>query len=267
MERHIPAATMKEMVCTNAISLGNTLVNRENYQVDVDVDCCSQVASISVVCSIYFSYLNFHTGPTKWLHLTPSAHAFIDPMHFSIWKEVWVNPHSMVEVADRVSKEILRYYFEFMVSDCSYIDSDDCSKQTLPLVRVKVIPASFGLEGFEDGIWEATQDLIPRCIGNQRKEAASSACKKAITFVVASPDLTDPTLTSKDTPKSSSQTEFASESFREFTNSLEDKLKLFSKMEGMPVDEMVKLEAFHPMWKERRMGYPCVAVCAEVNES
>lgn len=54
--------------------------------------------------SSHFSCL----GPTKWLHLTPSAHESVDQIHFTIWKDVWKNPHSSVDVADRVSKEVMR---------------------------------------------------------------------------------------------------------------------------------------------------------------
>jgi hypothetical protein len=49
-----------------------------------------------------------HTGPTKWLHLTPSAQESIDQVHFTIWKDVWKNPHVAVDVADRVSREVMR---------------------------------------------------------------------------------------------------------------------------------------------------------------
>ncbi len=53
--------------------------------------------------------LTLFTGPTKWLHLTPEAQtSVIDQVHFAVWKDVWSHPHSMVDVADKVSKETLR---------------------------------------------------------------------------------------------------------------------------------------------------------------
>lgn len=52
--------------------------------------------------------LNVILGPTKWLHLTPIAHESIDQVHFTIWQDTWKNPHASVDVADRVSREVLR---------------------------------------------------------------------------------------------------------------------------------------------------------------
>lgn len=56
-------------------------------------------------CDFFGQYL----GPTKWLHLTPLARECgVNRLHFEIWRDVWMNPHGSVEVADKVSKEALR---------------------------------------------------------------------------------------------------------------------------------------------------------------
>ena len=108
-----------------------------------------------------------------------------------------------------------------------------------PLVRVKVVPASFGLEGFEEAIWEAYEEemnLHDDWIGKEKKKKC-----KAVTIIVAAPDLTDdPNLTTMegtgadiDIPKSSSspQAEFEPDRFRMFVLSLDDKLREFEEEE------------------------------------
>ena len=56
-------------------------------------------------CDFFGQYL----GPTKWVHLTPLAQQCgVNRLHFEIWKDVWQNPTSYVEVAGAVSKEALR---------------------------------------------------------------------------------------------------------------------------------------------------------------
>ncbi|KAL7481684.1 hypothetical protein ACHAW6_008765 [Cyclotella cf. meneghiniana] len=211
-------------------------------------------------CDFFGQYL----GPTKWLHLTPRAQKCVDQVHFTIWKDVWSHPHGMVDVADKVSKETLRYYTEFMISKETH---SSCTFSSKPLIRVKVIPASFGLEAYEDAVWEAAQDLIPRT--PMVAHAKKSTCN-AITFVVASPDLSDPTLTEKNggCSKTSSQAEFASDSFFNFASTLHEKLRMFSRMEGVALDALIEVRAFHPLWREDGMvesfPYPCVAVSTEV---
>ena len=54
-------------------------------------------------------FFNQFLGPTKWIHLTPEAQREIDEVHFKIWKDVWSTPSLAVDVADKVSKECLRY--------------------------------------------------------------------------------------------------------------------------------------------------------------
>jgi len=54
-------------------------------------------------------FMNSYLGPTRWIHLTANAQKEIDDIHFSIWKDVWEYPHEAVDVADKVSKECLRY--------------------------------------------------------------------------------------------------------------------------------------------------------------
>jgi len=156
-----------------------------------------------------------------------------------------------------------RYYSEFMIS--KETDSS-CTSSSKPLIRVKVIPASFGLEAFEDAVWEATQDLIPRT--SMVAKTKKSTCK-AITFVVASPDLSDPILTEKNggCSKTSSQAEFASDTFLNFALTLHEKLKMFSRMEGVALDDLIEVRAFHPLWKDELVEsfpYPCVAISTEV---
>ena len=58
-------------------------------------------------CDFFKHYL----GPTKWLHLTPRAHQSIDAMHFDIWKDVWSHTQNAVDLADKVSKDCLRYVY------------------------------------------------------------------------------------------------------------------------------------------------------------
>jgi len=158
-------------------------------------------------CDFFGQYL----GPTKWLHLTPLARECgVNRLHFEIWRDVWMNPHGSVEVADKVSKEALRYYNEFMLEEPR--SSTECTTMR-PLVRVKVVPASFGLEGFEDAIWEATEDVLTQSVHGEEEEmnhhddstTTKGKCR-AVTFVVAAPDLMDPIL--MEGGKESPQVEF-----------------------------------------------------------
>ena len=156
-----------------------------------------------------------------------------------------------------------------------------------PLVKVKVVPASFGLEGFEDTIWRATEDLLEL---NEEEEAAASTTKhsasssgannniddahcKAITFVVAAPDLfTDPTLLNDEgddtvSPRLSPQAEFEPDTFRSFSSTLKERMTLFSKLEGVPLNDTIDLHSYHPLWRneDRFFPYPCVAVETKVD--
>jgi hypothetical protein len=210
-------------------------------------------------CDFFGQYL----GPTKWLHLTPSAHESVDQIHFTIWKDVWKNPHSSVDVADRVSKEVMSYYTKHLQQNSNENPSITSPPPPKPQVRIKVIPASFGLEGFEDAIWEATQEILPHSLSGETKESTSSSLMnnedKVITFIVASPDLSDPILTELDCKTSSPQAEFASDKFESFADTVQDKLELFSRLEGVPLDDAISVRAFHPLWSEK-FPYPCVAV-------
>mmetsp|Transcript_34165 Transcript_34165/g.71930 ORF Transcript_34165/g.71930 Transcript_34165/m.71930 type:complete len:370 (-) Transcript_34165:286-1395(-) len=249
-------------------------------------------------------FFNNYLGPTKWLHLTPLAKNVIDEVHFAIWREVWTRPRVAVDLADKVSKECLRYYNEFMLEQRP--SSIKCPTDR-PLVRVKVVPASFGLEGFEDAVWEATQDLIESSSvsiqeqENTKEETAepprqngssiSNEYCKAITFIVAAPDLfTDPTLLAEGENHHhhhpSPQMEFEPDRFREFVDStLREKMRLFSQMEHVSLDNFVELTSFHPLWKEavgdtrgegsdhvqqqmqqqkQSFPYPCVAVSTNI---
>eukprot|EP00571_Detonula_confervacea_P009416 CAMPEP_0172327102 /NCGR_PEP_ID=MMETSP1058-20130122/58632_1 /TAXON_ID=83371 /ORGANISM="Detonula confervacea, Strain CCMP 353" /LENGTH=305 /DNA_ID=CAMNT_0013044053 /DNA_START=383 /DNA_END=1301 /DNA_ORIENTATION=- len=226
-------------------------------------------------------FFNNYLGPTKWLHLTPKAQQSIDEIHFRIWKDVWSHPRGAVDVADKVSKECLRYYKEFMLEPRTS-SSIECPVDK-PLIRIKVVPASFGLEGFEDAVWEATDDLMQRSAvepsGTEQHSSGEEYYCKAITFVVAAPDLfTDPTLLEGNSP----QAEFEPDSFHEFASTLREKLVMFSKMEGVSLlDDDIQLTSFHPLWKMSdsdsgggvELGgrkactsfpYPCVAVSTKI---
>jgi len=242
-------------------------------------------------CDFFGQYL----GPTKWLHLTNEARASVDDVHFSVWKDVWSRPHQAVDMADKVSNDCLRYYNEFMLEPRT---SSIVCPTDRPLVRVKVVPASFGLDGFEDATWEATEDLIERSSSGSIKSNESNSAEehycRAITLVVAAPDLfTDPTIHTKEgvvggMKSSSPQVEFEPDGFREFTSALRGKLVAFSKMEGVPLNDAIRLTPFHPLWRmsdgfatESGNGndgvefdgvssgesfpYPCVAVSTKID--
>jgi len=234
---------------------------------------CDDEADDFHECDFFGQYL----GPTKWLHLTPEARASIDDIHFSIWRDVWSRPHGAVDLADKVSNECLRYYNEFMLEPRP--SSIRCPTDR-PLIRVKVVPASFGLEGFEDAVWEATEDLMERSVGMHEKaepDAEGGSRKegycRAITFVVAAPDLfADPTLAEG---ASSPQAEFEPDLFREFASALRGKLAMFSEAEGVPLDDAIRLTPYHPLWKAgdaesdgtsacMPFPYPCVEVSTEI---
>lgn len=145
------------------------------------------------------------------------------------------------------------YYNEAMQPEKQRVAS---SNQT---IRMKVIPASFGLEGFEDAIWEATQETLLSSLPN---DVTPKDPKEAITFVVAAPDLSDPILTEQNCKDSSPQAEFASDSFKAFADTLQDKLEMFSELEDMPLDDALTVETFHPLWGGK-FPYPCVAVATK----
>mmetsp|Transcript_13637 Transcript_13637/g.29578 ORF Transcript_13637/g.29578 Transcript_13637/m.29578 type:complete len:340 (-) Transcript_13637:147-1166(-) len=236
-------------------------------------------------CDFFGQYL----GPTKWVHLTSSTDGdgCIEDVHFEIWKDSWRNPSAMVEVADRVGKEVIRYYEEFMLRErdadmmeksgesSSFVSNVDTAttSSTTPskqpqLVRVKVVPASFGIDGFEDVVWESTEEMIRTQQHYSSDDATppptTSSPNKAITFVVASPDLSDSTLLGKSSP----QMDFSSDKFKTFASSLEEKLNLFSTVEeGVDLSNIIELTSFHPLWRGGDEGmmissfpYPCVAV-------
>ena len=118
-----------------------------------------------------------------------------------------------------------------------------------PSIRVKVVPASFGLETFEDVIWEALEDLM---IEEEKNHSESGAATdeiecRAVTFVVAAADINDPILA--EGGKESPQAEFESDSFRAFSSTLREQLRAFSDIEDVPLIDEVELTSFHPLWK------------------
>ena len=147
-----------------------------------------------------------------------------------------------------ILKILSRYYNEFMLEEPK---SPMEYTTTRPLVRVKVVPASFGLEGFEDAIWEATEDLLTQCDEGEERIITTTETKekcRAVTLIVAAPDLMDPIL--MEGPKSSLQVEFELDRFQSFASSLSEKLREFSRIEGVPLVEKVALTSFHPLWKK-----------------
>ena len=180
-----------------------------------------------------------------------------------------------------------RHYREFMLEPRTSSTSTATKCPTImPLVRVKVVPASFGLEGFEDAIWEATEDLmkytssgsIADVTREDRIIAEENEGCRAITFIVAAPDLfTDPSLLVMDGnagPPSSPQAEFEPGRFQEFASTIREKMVLFSKMEGVPLDDAIQVKRFHPLWRYigldgrqadgNAFPYPCVAVSTKI---
>lgn len=120
-----------------------------------------------------------------------------------------------------------------------------------PLVRVKVVPASFGLEGFEDAVWEATEDILTQSVHGEEMNDSTTTTKtkcRAVTFVVAAPDLMDPILM-EGAGKESPQVEFEPDRFRSFASSLSEKLREFSRIEGVSLMDKVELTSYHPLWK------------------
>ena len=261
-------------------------------------------------CDFFDQFL----GPTKWLHLTPEAQGKIDDIHFRIWKDVWSHPTPAVDLADKVSNECLRWVLSLFISCYAAIVSHIWTHNSVscvihisryfeefmleprtnakcptdrPVIRVKVVPATYGLEGFEDAVWEATEDLM-KCsantFGNADHESSAEECCKAITFVAAAPDIfADPNL--MEVGLSSPQAEFEPDRFRVFSSTLREKIVLFSRMEDVPLDDAVQLTAFHPLWKLgdnfdsgsnygvevggrkalQSFPYPCIAVSTDIN--
>lgn len=154
--------------------------------------------------------------------------------------------------------------------------SDD---NNTPNIRVKVIPASFGLDGFEEAVWEATECMMMKkradtCTHGQQSHAAAlksstvESCQ-AITLVVAAPDLfTDPILLDGISP----QAEFESDRFRAFSTNLKKKLALMIKVdEGSVLNDDIHITTYHPLWQKgesreksttagQQFPYPCVAI-------
>ena len=130
------------------------------------------------------------------------------------------------------------------------------SISTEPQIRIKVIPASFGLEGFEDVVWEAAQEILPPYSLSRSNDVPANP----ITFVVASPDLSDPILNERKGCKTASpQAEFACDFFKSFAESLQDKLEILSEVEDGPIKDALTIKAFHPLWCAKS-PYPCVAI-------
>ena len=103
---------------------------------------------------------------------------------------------------------------------------------------------------------------------------------RAVTFVVAAPDIMDPNL--MEGSSASPQVEFEPDRFRIFASrTLSEKLKEFEEFEGVSLTDDIELTSFHPLWKNnsdecgivsidgsdqgsRYFPYPCVAVSTNV---
>ena len=144
----------------------------------------------------------------------------------------------------------------FLHSRCTYHVLTSCVLSN----SLYISPASFGLEGFEDAVWEAIEDLLaisPNANKNHAPEDHSNSVDddgddycKAITFIVAAPDLfTDPALLEGIPRALSPQAEFEPDKFQEFSSTLRGKLAMFSQVEGMPLNDTIELEAFHPLYR------------------
>ncbi len=158
--------------------------------------------------------------------------------------------------------------------------SVECPTDVKPNIRIKVVPASFGIDGFEEAVWEAVESMMKLTATSKKSQAArgddggdspSSArdeCFQPITLVVAAPDLfTDPILLDGISP----QTEFESDRFRVFSSTLSEKIAMSAKMEGgVPsLDNDIQITTHHPLWRmssppEKRFPYPCVEVSTKV---
>lgn len=184
-------------------------------------------------------------------------------------------------------------------SSSSRSPTDDDEDGRPPSIRIKVVPASFGLDGFEDAVWEATEDALVGIHRDDDDEGAASSRRSVTTLVVAAPDLfTDPALLEGDgregghRPRlSSPQAEFESDRFREFASALEGRLAEFSRLVGAEGaggggvttsysssssdDEDVHFATFHPLWRTDGTGeggalpresfpYPCFAVSSTI---
>ncbi|KAL7537404.1 hypothetical protein ACHAWF_005753 [Thalassiosira exigua] len=241
-------------------------------------------------CDFFGQYL----GPIKWIRLTDDAlrREVVGAAHVRIWEDVWSRPSGAVELAEKVAKDCLRYYNEFFLEPLTRKTPAAAKCHSgRPPVRVKVVPASFGLEGFEDATWEAAEDLLlprgtregsePRADETSFTEAGG--CGSPVTLVAAAPDLfTDPFLSEESGGRGSpSQAEFAPDRFRDFMVSLREKLALFSETEGVRLDETVRLTPFHPLWRPgegsevggsdvarrgswEQFPYPCIAVSTKI---
>ena len=166
-----------------------------------------------------------------------------------------------------------------------------------PLIRIKVIPASFGLDGFEEAVWEATESMMMKKLSDKYTQngephggggailqsPTNESCQAIITtttLVVAAPDLfTDPILLDGISP----QAEFESDRFRVFSSELkEKKLALMSTMDdddgAVFLNNDIQLTSYHPFWRMsdssdrsatsagKQFPYPCVAISMTASE-
>jgi hypothetical protein len=169
--------------------------------------------------------------------------------------------------------------------------SDECptdnNNNNTPSIRIKVIPASFGLDGFEEAIWEATESMLMNKLAHTTTTTATTShtskndddsneyyCRQSITLVVAAPDLfTDPILLDG----ISSQAEFESDRFRIFSSHLSEKLAMMISGGASSLHDDIRITAYHPLWRmserrrngesnassstrEQQFPYPCVAI-------
>ena len=151
----------------------------------------------------------------------------------------------------------------------------DSNNNNTPSIRIKVIPASFGLDGFEEAIWEATESMLMTKLSYTTSDYSKEYydCRQSITLVVAAPDLfTDPILLDG----ISSQAEFESDRFRIFSSHLSEKLAMMISGGASSLHDDIRITAYHPLWRmseqrngeinsssstrEQQFPYPCVAI-------
>ena len=206
---------------------------------------------------------------------------------------IFCRSNSCVSSCKTQNQTHLRYCQEFMLEP--RVSSDECPtddnnsdnnnnthnlNNNPPIIRIKVIPASFGLDGFGEAVWETTESMImiKKKLGdkNTQNGQTNESCPAVITtLVVAAPDLfTDPILLDGISP----QAEFESDRFRIFCSNLKQKkLALISKNDGAVLNDDIHIASFHPFWRlsdssessasaRKQFPYPCVAISMRASE-
>mmetsp|Transcript_36344 Transcript_36344/g.79534 ORF Transcript_36344/g.79534 Transcript_36344/m.79534 type:complete len:360 (+) Transcript_36344:70-1149(+) len=123
----------------------------------------------------------FH--PTKWLHLRSDIRAALGRIDTAAKTpptedEIWSQPSTLIALADTITKETTKWCERFILRSAEETRKAAGLKHTKESVRFKVVPASFGLEGVEDAIREASLELL-----------LEDGCKSFTgTFIIAAPD-------------------------------------------------------------------------------